>query len=146
MGDTSLHERLLNCTKLEFLLLGDLRQALEESEDACDNQWLLAILDSLIRTVPVAFEMRQEGGYMTEVLAIRPTLSGIVDELRAEHDRITGMLLHLRNSVAARSRFTALADQIQAELRDWMELLTDHNRRERALFQTTMNSDMGCCD
>lgn len=137
---------LLEYTKLEFLLLGDLRSALEERDRERDNRWLLTILDRLVETVPREFELREEGGYLREVLDVRPTLSPEVEMLQAEHSRIFLMLRRLRDSVARKATFTFLADQLQSELRDWMALLVDHNRRERALFQTTFNHDVGCAD
>lgn len=139
-------ELLLGYSKLEYLLLGDLRSVLDESDDARDNKWLLAILDSLVDTLPREFELREEGGYMCELLDRQPFLAGTVDVLQAEHTRLFVMLADLRARVANSTHAVALADQIKAELRDWMQFLRHHNRRERTLYQSAFNMDVGVGD
>ena len=138
-------ELLMGYSRLEYLLLGDLRAILDEPEDARDSKWLLAVLDSLVDTIPREFELREEGGYMAELVEREPCLADVVGALRAEHARIFSMLADLRRRVGLALDTTAIADQLSMELRDWMMLLMKHNRRERSLFQSAYNLDVGVC-
>ena len=144
---TSTQSRQLSeYTKLEYLLLGDLRSVLDEADESRDMKWLLAILDSLLDTVPKQFEIREEGGYLRDVVAMHPAWAAHVDQLRNEHEHIFGSLAKLRRQVANQVNYTALADQLQMELRDWMQLLIKHDRHERSLYQSAYNLDFGGCD
>jgi hypothetical protein len=139
-------DQLLEYTKLEFLLLGDLRAGLDESEESRDMKWLLAVLDSLLEAVPRGFELREEGGYMEDVIAMHPAWAPHVERLKNEHERIFEILAQLRRRVANQLNYTSLADQLQMELRDWMQFLIKHNRHERSLYQSAYNLDFGCGD
>lgn len=146
MNSNTQSNQLIEYTKHEYLLLGDLRSVLDESDESRDMKWLLAILDSLLQTVPKEFEIREEGGYLEDVLSIHPAWAPHVERLRAEHERIFEILSQLRRQVANQLNYTSLADQLQMELRDWMQLLIKHNRHERSLYQSAYNLDFGCGD
>jgi hypothetical protein len=139
-------ELLTGYSQLEYLLLGDLRAVLNEPDDLRDTRWLIAILDSLVQTIPKEFELREEGGYLSEVLSIQPQLTRTAELLQAEHARIFGLLADLRRRVGNSISSTALADQLVMELRDWMALLQGHNRRERRVYQSAFNLDVGVGD
>ncbi len=136
-------ELLMGYTRLEYLLLGDLRAILDEPNETRDKRWLLAVLDSLLETIPREFELREEGGYMAEVIEYRPELCDVAESLFGEHDRIFDMLAALRERVGQNLDATSLEDQLTAELRDWMLLLMKHNRRERRVYQTAMCMEHG---
>ena len=136
-------ELLRDYSRLEYLLLGDLRSILDEPEDIRDVKWLLAVLDSLVDTIPREFELREEGGYMADLLEREPYLADVVGALQSEHARIFTMLADLRRQVGLALNTTAIADQLGMELRDWMQLLMKHNRRERSVFQSAYNMDVG---
>ena len=56
---------------LEYILLGDLRDLLYEPPDEETCRWLLAVLDALLETLPREFDLKQQDGYLMEVLAGR---------------------------------------------------------------------------
>ena len=136
-------ELLRDYSRLEYLLLGDLRSILDEPEETRDAKWLMAVLDSLVDTIPREFELREEGGYMSDLLEREPCLADVIGSLQSEHARIFSMLADLRRRVGLALNTTAIADQLGMELRDWMQLLMKHNRRERSVFQTAYNMDVG---
>lgn len=131
-------ELLLQYSELEYLLLGDLRALLDEPGESRDKRWLLAVLDSLIETIPREFELREQGGYMSELLNDHPQLADVAQTLYLEHARIFSMLSDLRLRIAQDLNATALEDQLMMELRDWMLLLMKHNRAERRVYQTVV--------
>src|SRR5260221_8654966 len=55
-------------TSLEYILLGDLRDILEESLDRESRRWLIAVLDALLETLPREFDLEEHDGYMAEIL------------------------------------------------------------------------------
>lgn len=96
---------------LEYLLLGDLRQVLEEPEGPQTSQWLLAILDMILVSRPssrsaIFLPVESQG----DPFQSRLSKSGlIIDKLR-----------RLRDRVAHRTAYANLAAEIRAELREVM--------------------------
>ncbi len=136
-------ELLMGYSRLEYLLLGDLRAILDEPDQTRDQRWLLAVLDSLLETIPREFQLREEGGYMSEILELKPFLSDLALSLYAEHERLFSMLSALRERVNLDLSAVALEDQLAMKLRDWMLLLMKHNRTERRVYQTALCADHG---
>ncbi|MCA9032679.1 MAG: hypothetical protein KDA66_17810, partial [Planctomycetaceae bacterium] len=64
MTEFELRERLTHCIELEYILLGDLRDLLEEAPSKETSRWLTAVLDVLLEKIPEEFEMRCEDGYL----------------------------------------------------------------------------------
>ena len=97
--------------ELEHLLLGDLRQILEEPAGPHTSSWLIAILDMLL-------VCRVEVCPANETLATVP-----VDRYQPrnlESGSLMEKLRRLRDRVAHRSVHTALANEIREELREVM--------------------------
>jgi hypothetical protein len=96
--------------ELEYLLLGDLRQTLEEPAGPLTSRWLLAILDMLLVGRP----------------RVRPSISIPVhsdDPYRprsVESGSLIEKLQRLRDRVAHRSGHSVLANEIREELREVM--------------------------
>ena len=97
--------------ELEYLLLGDLRQILEEPEGPHTSCWLLAILDMILvgrprlrRTVYLPIQV-QEDPYQIRSLET----GSLIEKLR-----------RLRDRVAHRADHTGLANEIREELREVM--------------------------
>lgn len=97
--------------ELEFLLLGDLRQILEEPETPEKSCWLLAILDMLLVGRP-----------HTRQAVFLPVQSGS-ERYRAsslESGSLIEKMRRLRDRVAHRSSHEGLANEIREELREVM--------------------------
>lgn len=97
--------------ELEYLLLGDLRQILEEPEGPHTACWLLAILDMILvgrprlrRTVYLPVQV-QEDPYQPRSVET----SSLIEKLR-----------RLRDRVAHRTGHAGLANEIREELREVM--------------------------
>ena len=57
--------RLLNDWRtLEYILLGDLRDVLEEPLDSSNLTWTLAIVDTLLTTLPRELDLAETGQYL----------------------------------------------------------------------------------
>ena len=137
---------LRHYTELEYILIGDLRDLLEEPIDAENARWLLAILDSLLETLPVEFELKESGGYLNGVLEVYPNWHSQVVNLQSEHEPLCRRLCELRERIAEQDEVEEIAVQLRHDLRDWMHSLIAHNRHESRLLQTAINLEVGCGD
>ena len=138
--------RLEDCAALEYILLGDLREILEESPDEENCRWLLVILDALLEAKQREFELQEDGGYLEDVLEQVPNWQPQVEQLRDEHHELFGNLRQLRERVGNRQSFDTVADTVRADLRDWMTLLQRHHRHTRRIVQSAFNFDIGVGD
>ena len=133
-------------TSLEYILLGDLRDLLEDPVDGENRRWLLAVLDALLETLPVEFELEDEDGYMIEVLERFPSWSGAVERLHRDHDALFQRLKELRGRIDHDDWLAPVANIVRGELRDWMLRLVAHHRSENRMIQTAMNLEVGAGD
>jgi len=103
---TTVREYLLEeCDAFEYILLGDLRDLLEEPADDLTCKWLIAVLDALLQTLPREFELQDEGGYLAEVLEEFPNWSGHVDQLLEERELLFQKLHQFRERIAQQVSF-----------------------------------------
>lgn len=131
---------------LQYILLGDLRDVLEEPPNTETRRWLTAILDALLDTLPRAMELQEQEGYLTEVLEQYPSWHSQVDDLHDEQQVLYTKLYELRKRVDGRATFSRIAEELRHDLRDWMNRLVAHHRHERRILQTAFNLDVGVGD
>ncbi|MFN0056469.1 MAG: hypothetical protein ACKV0T_30345 [Planctomycetales bacterium] len=134
------------CTTLEYILLGDLRDLLEEECDSENRRWLLAVLDALLETLPREFDLEDEEGYLAEVLVRFPSWSRQVERLHGDHQRLFSKLKELRGRIERDDWIAPIANEVRRELRDWMLTVIAHHRNETRLMQTAMNLEVGAGD
>ncbi len=143
---TRINQPLQRSATLEYILLGDLRDLLEEpaNEETC--RWLSAVLDALLDTLPREFDLEEQGGYLSVVLEEFPNWSPQVEQLQEEHYILFAKLKNLRKRVSQRSSFAAIADELRVDLHEWMRMLIAHHRHENRLLQTAINLEVGAGD
>ena len=141
--DAGLLERY---TSLEYILLGDLRDLLEEPADDETRRWLLAVLDTLLETLPREFDLEEEDGYMAEVLERYPSWSAQVERLHRDHEILFSKLKELRGRIERNSWVAPIANEVRRDLRDWILKLIAHHRSETRLVHTAMNLEVGAGD
>jgi hypothetical protein len=145
--DTGFSNHLLEeYATLEYILLGDLRDLLEEYPDESNRKWLFAVLDALLDTLPREFQLRCEGGYLAEVVEQYPNWMPQVEQLRDEHEMLYANLGELRSRIAARSPFSLIASEVRRDLMGWMRSMLAHHRHERRMVQTAFNLEVGTGD
>ncbi|VAX42758.1 hypothetical protein MNBD_PLANCTO02-295 [hydrothermal vent metagenome] len=141
------NEVLEDISALEYILLGDLRDLLEEAkEDAIAWKWIAAIVDTLLEKMPVEFAMRDCGGYMEEVLEEHPNWQGEVETLYCERCELFKKLGELQKQMLQSQSVRKIANELQHDLRDWINLYTDHRHHERRIVQNAFNYDIGAAD
>ena len=90
---------------LEYLLIGDLRDLLEEPADNETRRWLLAVLEELLDLLPNEFEYEDQGGYLADVCEQNPNWSNKVERLHRERESLYFSLLELRNRISNEQSF-----------------------------------------
>ena len=124
---------------LEYLLLGDLRDVLEEPLDDETRRWLTEVVAALLQTLPREFELEEQGGYLSEVLEEYPNWAPQVESLRSEHAALFHQLQTLHQELTRGCPAEELTDDVRTGLRDWIFALQAHNRHESRLLQTAVN-------
>ncbi|MDA0832074.1 MAG: hypothetical protein O2955_03740 [Planctomycetota bacterium] len=137
---------LRSCHEMEYLLLGDLRDLLEDVPNEMTRRWMLVVLDALLETLPRNIQLKEEDGYLSEVIEAFPNWSDQVDALRREHDILFGKLRRLRERIVHRAHFTDIADATRNDLKEWIQTLVAHHRHETRLLQTALNLEVGIGD
>ncbi len=141
------NELLEGYVSLEYILLGDLRDLLEEQpQDEQTRHWLLTVLDALLDTLPRQFALREQGGYLTDVLEQFPTWYQHIDRLHTEQRALYVKLDELRDCIAEREVENCLTETLKEAIHEWMISLEAHHRHERRLVQTAYTLDIGCGD
>ena len=131
---------------MEYILLGDLRDLLEEPADQLTLKWMAAVLDALLETLPREFAIKEDGGYMADVLEEFPNWSTHVADLLEERESLFAKLRTLRNRLNGNASFRKIAGELREDLRSWMISFTAFHRHERRLVQNAFNMDVGIGD
>lgn len=137
---------LADYVTLEHLLLGDLREILEDPITDESRGWLLVILDQLLETLHHEFTLEEKGGYMSEVLEQHPNWSRHADQLLRQHQELYGTLLMLRRRFSEGQSADDSIATARHQLRNWMMSLAAHERHERRLLQDSFSLDIGVED
>lgn len=128
---------------LEYLLIGDLRDLLEESPDNETRRWLLAVLEELLDLLPNEFEFEDQGGYLADVCEQNPNLSNTAERLHREHENLYFSLLELRNRISSEQSFDFIADEVKPKLSRWIEAVQRHRESEQQLVVSSFDTTFG---
>ena len=144
--DATACETLEDYTALEYILLGDLRDLLEERADQYTRRWLVAVLDALLDTLPRQMALKETSGYLNEVLDEYPSWYRHVEDLQNEQRLLVLSLQALRDRLETPGPYQRDAARVKTAVRQWMNRLMAHRRHETRLLQTAMNLEIGCGD
>lgn len=139
-------ELLQKYATFEHILLGDLRDLLEEPADEHTPHWLLAVLDALLQTRPIEMELQEQDGYLSTVLEKYPSWTPQVESLYRRHSELNDKLRVLRDRIGSRQPFVEVAREVRRDLHDWMLSVIGHHRSEAHLLQVAMTLDVGAGD
>jgi hypothetical protein len=147
-------------TTLEYLLLGDFRAAVEETEDETSHRWLIAVVDALLEALPRKSEVtriaaaievpaeppRRKGsksaGESCANVASPPIAIGVVVEsLCGEQVELLKMLQDLREQIADAQAFLSQQSAYLPQMIAWMDRIGDHNQRTAALLKPHLEAD-----
>lgn len=86
------------------------------------------------------FQLEESGGYMENVRSRSPHLDHTIDKLKGEHARLLDNVNHLLS--LARSG-KALDQSFRISVREFIEHVRGHERRENLLVEDSYNRDTG---
>ncbi|MFV0446808.1 MAG: hypothetical protein ACK5Q5_24820 [Planctomycetaceae bacterium] len=135
--------QLRRCTELDYLLLGDLREMLEEPLTTQTRKWMLSVLDVLLDNLPQEHRLKSVDGYLGEVLQEFPNWQGRVDRLESQHYELYDRLSDLRDDLEVDALESSVAQALRYGLHEWMEALVAHRLQETDLLQSAVNTDLG---
>lgn len=138
--------RLEEYADLEYILLGDLRDLLEEPADQYTRGWLTAVLEALLDTLPRQMAIKETDGYLDQVLNEYPSWYRHVEELQNEERLLFLSLQALFDRLNTSESYEQDATRVKVALREWMNRLAAHHRHETRLLQTAMNLEVGVGD
>lgn len=118
---------------LEYLLLGDLVELLEEAYDDENRKWLLVVLDGLLDAIPAEGRLEK----LEKLKACFPYSTAVQSSLtrmELEHDDLIFQLRKLRNRVAWQfSVIDILAAEVCSDLKCWLKSFRRFSEREARL-------------
>lgn len=139
----SLNRRLAQCTELEYILLGDLRDLLEEPADEETAHWLEVVLEALLDTLPEEYALKSDHGYLQEVLDRFPSWDTKVARLEDGYVQLFHRLNQLRNRLCYGGDFQRIAVEVSSDLQEWMHSFIEHHQQERELVSLAASYDVG---
>lgn len=120
------------CIELQYLLVGDLRELLDQSLDEQNHEWLRQTLDVLIDTLSREQDFKDE--YSFEDVEVRPSQHHRqLKSLEVEQVLLRNALCQLRTALDERSLDGDIARMFERTLEDWMDCLKSYRRREERL-------------
>ena len=131
------------CCDLEYLLIGDLRQLLDEPLAAHTRQLLLAILDRLLLHLPRQFSLACQQGYMSMVLEECPHWHRQIEQLHDDNLACISSLDELRNRILQDLPFDTIAREVSNKLHLWMQSLATIRELEGQMIQEAYSLDIG---
>jgi hypothetical protein len=143
MQSTLVGSRPQQCITLTWLLVGDIREMLQDHLDEEAIHWLKPILDSLIGAMCEQSELTNREGWYDDLLGSFPHLISRVARLEAEQVELSKSLRNLRHQIEQDQPLDQLAAKIEHELSDWVHLMIEHSRREATLLQGVWYSEIG---
>ncbi len=136
-------EAIKRCYDLEYLLLGDLRQLVDEPPTAQTRFGMLVTLDRLLENLPRRLELTSEQGYMAEVLEERPNWHDRIENLLDANRDCISRLDELRRRIARELPFAETARRVSQDLREWMDSLESIREHEGQMLQNAFALDIG---
>lgn len=131
------------CTTLTWLLVGDIREMLQDHLDEEAIHWLRPVLDALINAMCEQSELTSREGWYDDLLGCFPHLISRVARIEAEQNELCKSLRELRNGIERDIPLARLARELEDDLNSWVDLLTRHSRREAVLMQDVWYTEIG---
>lgn len=135
--------RIMECSELGYILLGDLRDLLEDPEAPETMHWLEVVLDALLDTIPEELALKSDEGYLNEVLEDFPNWQSKVEQLEDEYYALIRRLSRLRGQLRDQQHVSSLAPELSRDLQEWMDAFRTHRQEEQRLVLLAANLEVG---
>jgi len=135
--------RVETCSAMTWLLVGDLREMLQDHLDPDALRWLTPVLDALIESLCEQCDLQRDDGLYGDVLEPFPQWYPAVERVRSEQKSLCRSLRMLRHRIDAQLPYTRLAAELESELAAWVQHLIENRRSERELMQRALYTEIG---
>ena len=143
MESTLVGSQPQQCTTLTWLLVGDIREMLQDHLDEEAIRWLRPVLDALIAAMGEQAELTCREGWYDDVVGSFPHLISRVAKIEAEQTELCRSLRELRHHIERDLPLSRLTKEVEADLANWVDLMMTHGRRERVLLQDVWYTEIG---
>jgi hypothetical protein len=96
---------------------------------------LMEALDELFRLLPQRFDLKEAGGYLSDVVVELPEQRPHVEQLWIEQALLYEDLREIRERLRDVSDLAAAEDWVSGSLRDWLARLRQHEEQEARLSE-----------
>jgi hypothetical protein len=134
---------LADCQKTESLLIGELRQLLNQPATAQMRQATTTILNRLLDNFPLHLELASRGGYLIEVRRLRPSWQRQIKALQRANVRCLSSLHELRDHIRHESSSGTIQSRERGEIKIWIRSLRSLREHECQLLQNAFTIDIG---
>lgn len=97
---------------------------------------LLPLMEEMADGVRRHMEYEEQDGYLAPVEQRRPSLAGVIEELRGEHATLQSMLAQIVSDVRARPGVVEFRERIAPRLGQWLDDVRDTNAARICSFRT----------
>lgn len=136
-------EALTAFCDLEYIIMGDLRQLLNEQPTPQTRPSMLVLLNRLLLTLPYAMRLSSEDCYMSIVRDKRPNWHRQIEAQHRDNLECYLALCGLRGRIEGEVSIGDISDEMDGKLREWMTLYARTRRRESQLLQEALTVDIG---
>jgi hemerythrin-like domain-containing protein len=131
-------------------LMQTLRRHVADVPELDRQDWLHGLrrgFDRLHAHLDQMFRTKADGGYLKELLDVRPTLSPQVERMQCEHDQMLQMAERLREDLGRMEPTAGLliADAC-ARVARFIAVVSQHQHREDTIALLVFNQDIGAGD
>ena len=128
---------------LEYLLLGDLRELLEEPETAQTRHALPVLLNGLLDNRLHHSQLKGNGACLSDVLEKWPNRQSDIDLLRCEKATCYSALETLRSQILRGLPSATITNQLRHDVQHVLRLVVAIHQHETRPVQTAFNFDVG---
>jgi hypothetical protein len=128
---------------LEYLLLGDLRELLEEPETALTRHVLPVLLNGLLDNCFHVSQLEGAGACLSDVLEKWPNQQSGIDLLHCEKATCYSSLEKLRSQISGGLPSATITNQLRHNVQHVLRLVVEIHKHETRPVQTTFNLDAG---
>ncbi|NQV28285.1 MAG: hypothetical protein HQ518_28365 [Rhodopirellula sp.] len=143
MQSTLVGSQPQQCATLTWLLVGDIREMLQDHLDAEAIRWLRPVLDALIDSMCEQSERTNRDGWYDDLLGSFPHMVARVASIEVEQTELCRSLRKLRHRIERDLPLERLAVEIERDLSAWVGLMMEHSHREVVLLQDVWYTEIG---
>jgi hypothetical protein len=127
-------------------LLGRVRRLMDAKSEETRDGMLGVLLEQLTVEVREHMEFEERDGYLAPVQQRMPGLFDTIERMRGEHAVLQSKLAQILTDARTRPGVYEFREEVSPHVRQWLDSMRDHERRENLLVQEAFNTDISTGD